>query len=207
MGNLLVAINKENFIGANCVYYGKADLLYAISLVKDILDNYNANLVSSKLENTPLAVRMLQRENAEGTLNLCKKAWVQSDSLKYLEESFSMFNVADENSGAFDNLACIGVSNYDKSFNRKEGKMSIEIDLTRNCVKFLNCYMAMTKHYWMKDHTDEEFRSLKVSDYDFSCISFNDLEELFYFVQKNHLGWLSNDKIYVSQVLVPIELS
>lgn len=207
MGNLLVAINKENFVSANCVYFGRADLLYAISLAKGMLDNYNANLVNSGLNDVPLAIRMLQRENKDATRRIYQRPWIGKNSKEYLEDRFPMFKPDGSGIIQYDSLSRLAVSNSDKISNLQDETMSIEINLTGRYVQFLNCYTVRTKHGWAKDHTDEEFRNLKVSEYNFKNIPFNDLEDVFYFVQNNPKGWLSSSAIYANQVLVPLQLS
>lgn len=196
----VIEIKKDEKIIANLQKKGncfKTEMLsFVMVWIEDILYNYNLNLSTSRLDNIPLAIRILQEENEEGDREY-DKAVVCYDTIDFLERNFGRFDIYGPLTISIYTSTDIGIIaaiETDIKRNRKGADMNVIIDLDNACINF-NCKFKKVK---LSDWVDEEIGKIKdnlqVCPYDFKMLPFNELKDAYNFVIENESGWLESAK-------------
>ena len=193
-------IKKGGKIIANkfcCYELTDLDVLpMALLWTKDILFNYNKNLAGSDLIDMLLAIRMLQKENVEGTLEPGIAALMDTSELHVITNhtDFDLYG-ADPDANEVDEIyGLIAVLDSDIEANRRKHNIQIIIDLDNLTACFNFRFTRLSRERW-EEITERDFSELKICSYDFSCIPFNQLEDVHTFAGQNN-GWVTTESIW-----------
>lgn len=197
MDDIVYIIRKDSKI-IGSMHAKEGYFLSAIVDVIDILDNYNANLVNSKMNNSLLAIRMFEKENERGDKSLAFKPALCTESRNSIADFFPTFRLTSRDKTDAD-FGSIGTTNRDIAKSMTDAGCGVEINLDTCRVSFVDLCFKYGYRTW-----EEKFKmkksELKLSPYDITDVAFNELDDLFEFVKENICGWLTDkmpDAVYV----------
>ena len=177
----VIGVGKDNR-ELGCIRYIKSEIkdLYAfLEKIKDIIKNYNQNLVSKDIPDLVLAHRFLGGQNAELTqliysTDMCEKTF------SYVTENYSEYNWLEinpffETCGKIalvpDEIDELWIESYYKAY----------INLDTNTIVFQNVIKTTTQNEYSKlkgISVSEVEKTLPIVDLDPQRIAFNEFDEL-----------------------------
>lgn len=192
MEKVLYQIIKDSNIIGNMLISYKA-FSDVVENVISIIKNYNMNLVNSSLSGNELAVRMFECENNTGDYSDDIKPKLHTESKKYLENFHKSFKITDEDYTS-EKYGKIAITTKDLYKNLSKTKQIININLTTCKIRFIDTFKMVEVI---------KAREYDTCEYNFSDLSFNELEDLHDFISNNK-GWITTGCSTCS-VMMPIE--
>lgn len=198
MDNIVYNIRKNGRIIGN-MHKEQGYLSLAIVDVIDILDNYNANLVNSKMNGSLLAVRMFEHENEKGNKSFSLKPAIYKDSRNSIADFHPTFRLTSNDRTRME-LGNIATIQNDILRNMDLAECGVEIDLDTCSVSFIDLCFRYGYKIW-EDKFKKKKSDLNFTSYNLSNVAFNELSDLYDFVKENIYGWL--DESMPNMVYVP----
>lgn len=197
--SFVIEIKKGGEIAANFYYAteykSKDDILISlINWVDDMITGYNLRLASVKtLYDVPLAIRILQEENEEGTLALYRPIFA-SNSNAYVSSTFANFEPYGNPGSIVDKrYGTIGVVKSDIEVNRQKADIQAIIDFDDMVIEINYDFETLKLADWLFSKKPGEILNLRKCPYNFRSIVFNDLIDVYDFVCDNKGGFVAYD--------------
>ena len=179
---------------ANCKYSGLTKISDCLIEADAILYNYNKYLIDKDMPLDILAIKMLQKENVDGTRKLSDPFILYFSKLrlsfKYPDYDLH-YKKGNESHGV------IAFTEQDRRNNVENIKRNIYIDISTKEIIIENFYYQECANDYFDKHPIPKtiYDELKRSDRIFVMFNFNELEEVMeWFKEINHRGmWLSTD--------------
>lgn len=189
--SIVVQIQKNNKIIGNCLYE-YSGFLSGIALVKDIVDNYNRNLSNVLMLDDLFVLRLLEEENADGSLKAFKPILREKSYNELVKKYPTAFIM---NPKTFTNpLGYIAIDRKERLENQQLSTCRVLINLDNYSISFGGILHYLTEKTY-RNIFDITIKKLKLNeaDFDLGHIPFNRIEEAFEFVKYNPKGWIKKD--------------
>lgn len=161
--------NKKNI--GNCLYYNYSSIR-ALEEAKNIIDNYNSELVGKIISDDVFALRLFQKENLVGT----KSSTVSRPFIKGLTKKFLIKNYGEEygNGGVYENGIYFYIVKGDKIHKERKAEHTLTIDFDKSIINANIFDIAKSTS------------ASKVIPFDYLELPFYLLEDLTDFVKENN---------------------
>ena len=190
---LVIELIKDGERLGNIYHHWDGYFLNAISRVSDLINNYNRNLVNEDLDPNIFAIRFFEEDIAVGSSvtkmlkpQFCKDSY---EFAKHVTEAADVFLETNENAR---DSSCgrIALTEDDIEGNISNGEQFASINLDTRSVSFAYTVVKYDFDEY-RELYESEIEDLKTCPFEsFDSIHFNELEDLYKFIEENLDGFV-----------------